>query len=895
VKSPRLACLLVVLVSLLVLAQSSHDQLANQPNGVPTAEQPHSALAPNFSQRSQGLTLAGDSGRTLGIRKGSPPAQGLSFGNAVDYGSGAYQPYTVVATDVNADGKPDIVIANRCGDNNCNALDTYGMIGVLLGNGDGTFQTAVTYVSGGYDARSVTVSDVNGDGKPDLVVPNYEGTDRSTDLGTVGVLLGNGDGTFQTAVVYASGGYFPYSVAIADVNGDGKPDMVVANACGNDQSCNANGTVGILLGNGDGTFQPVVTYDSGGRDALSVTLEDVNADGKPDIVVANQWQCNICGDAGVVGVLLGNGDGTFQAVVTYGSGGYNADSLVVQDVNEDGKPDILVVNFCGADHSCQPGSSVGVLLGNGDGTFQMASTYSTGGAFALSVDVGDVNQDGRPDLLIANSCVSVENNGACLGSGTLGLLLGNGDGTFQTPLTYGSGGYAARSAMLADLNGDGKLDLLASNQCDINENCSVLGVVGVLLNTTIEATTTALTSSQNPSNYGQAVTFIATVTAQYGGTPAGSVSFFDGGTNIGNSNLNGGGEATLTTSTLSVGTHSITATYTGDANFASSTSPVLYQVVQGAIVVLSPTSLNFGNQTVGITSSPQTSSLINTGNVALTITSITVTGANYQDFPETNNCPSSLAPNGICTISVMFKPSGTGSENASVSITDNAPNSPQSLPLSGVGVLPAVTFSPTSLTFATQLVYTNSPAQKLTLTNTGLGILKITSAIVSGQFGVKTDCGETLAPGANCTANVTFKPTTKGPLSGSISITDNAPGSPQSVPLSGTGTFVQLTPTTLNFGTQPVNTTSVPKYITLVNKGDATVNFTGTGISITGADPGDFAQQNNCGTSVPSGGNCRIKVTFTPTQQGKRSADVSVSDDGGGSPQTVPLTGTGTP
>jgi hypothetical protein len=244
---------------------------------------------------------------------------------------------------------------------------------------------------------------------------------------------------------------------------------------------------------------------------------------------------------------------------------------------------------------------------------------------------------------------------------------------------------------------------------------------------------------------------------------------------------------------------------------------------------------------------------------------------------------------------VTFTPSGTDGESASVSITDNAPNSPQSLPLSGVGVLPAVTLSPTSLTFATQVVYTTSPAQKVTLTNTGLGILKITSAKVSGQFGVTTDCGETLAPGDSCTANVTFKPTTKGPLSGSISITDNAPDSPQSVPLSGTGTFVQLTPTSLNFGTQPVNTTSVPKYITLVNKGDATVNFTGTGITITGTDPGDFAQQNNCGSSVPPGGNCRIKVTFTPTQDGKRTADVSVSDDGGGSPQTVPLAGTGTP
>jgi hypothetical protein len=255
----------------------------------------------------------------------------------------------------------------------------------------------------------------------------------------------------------------------------------------------------------------------------------------------------------------------------------------------------------------------------------------------------------------------------------------------------------------------------------------------------------------------------------------------------------------------------------------------------------------------------------------------------------------SLAPNGSCGITVTFTPKATGTRNAALSVTDNAPGSPQSASLAGVGVLPAVTFSPTSLTFATQVVYTTSPAHKVTLTNTGLGVLKITSAKLSGQFAVTTSCGETLALGANCTANVTFKPTTKGPLSGSISVTDNAPDSPQSVPLSGTGTFVQLTPTSLNFGTQPVNTTSVPKYITLVNKGNATVNFTGTGISITGTDEGDFAETNNCGTSVASGASCKIKVTFTPLQQGKRTADVSISDDGGGSPQTVPLSGTGTP
>jgi archaellum component FlaF (FlaF/FlaG flagellin family) len=227
-----------------------------------------------------------------------------------------------------------------------------------------------------------------------------------------------------------------------------------------------------------------------------------------------------------------------------------------------------------------------------------------------------------------------------------------------------------------------------------------------------------------------------------------------------------------------------------------------------------------------------------------------------------------------------------------VSIADNAPGSPQSVPLTGVGVLPAVTFSPTSLTFPTQLVFTSSKAQPVTLTNSGLGILNITKIAVNGQFAQTNNCGSTVKPGADCTISVTFKPKTKGTLTGSVSVTDNAPASPQTIPLTGTGTYVDLTPMSENFGTQPVGTKSMPKRITLTNKGSVAVSI--SGISITGADPGDFAETNTCGKSVAAGGSCFIKVTFKPVVKGKRTADVSIGDNGGGSPQKVSLTGTGT-
>ncbi len=310
-------------------------------------------------------------------------------------------------------------------------------------------------------------------------------------------------------------------------------------------------------------------------------------------------------------------------------------------------------------------------------------------------------------------------------------------------------------------------------------------------------------------------------------------------------------------------------------------------------VTLSPSALNFGNQTVGITSAQLGSTLKNTGNDTVTIASIGVTGSDSSEFVETNTCGTSVPAGGSCKITVTFTPATTGTRIASVSIADNAPGSPQSLPLSGVGVLPAVTFSPASLTFPTQVVCTSSKAQKVTLTNTGLGILTVSNIVASGQFSQKNTCPATLKPNAKCTISVTFDPTTIGALTGSVSVSDNAPGNPQGVTLNGTGTYIELTPASLNFGNQPVNTKSRSKTITLTNEGAVTVNI--TSISITGTNAGDFAQTSTCGASVASGAGCSIKVTFTPTAQGSRSAQVSISDDGGGGPQAVGLTGTGTP
>jgi len=601
----------------------------------------------------------------------SSQTSGLTFASPVSFGSGGATQSVVVA-DVNGDVEPDFVVAN-----------SDQTVGVLLGNGDGTFKPVVTYgigiITRVAPANVVAVKDLNGDGKPDIVVATC-----SNDCfdGSVDVLLGNGDGTFQAAVTYMFGSSDPNSIAIVDMNGDGKPDIVISYPCGEDENghCEGDGSVGVLFGNGDGTFGAATSYNDGGTGrgpgTASLAVADLNGDGKPDIVVINECPNAPCGGDSVAAVLLGNGDGTFQPVVTYDSGGQLATSVVVADVNGDGKPDIVVMNQCDSTGACGSGI-VYVLLGNGNGTFQTAVGYGSGGLTSYSLAVADVNGDGKLDAVVLNNCGLSINICSPLTS-TVGVLLGNGNGTFQSAITYPSGEDAV-SLAVADVNGNGKPDLVVANP--------VTNTVGVLINTSGFAARTTLTSSANPSNLGQAVTFFATVPSQGGATPTGTVTFICGGTKLGVSSLNSSGVATLTTSKLAVGSHRVTATYSGNANFPSSTSQVLIQTVQGAIAVLSKTSLTFGNQTVGSTSSAQTVTLKNTGNIDLAL-SITLSGTNPYNFGQSNNCGSSLGPNTSCTIWVKFKPLSAGTRTAAVNISDNAPNSPQKVWLSGTGVQP---------------------------------------------------------------------------------------------------------------------------------------------------------------------------------------------------------------
>jgi FG-GAP-like repeat len=474
----RLGYVCMILASRLTLAQSNPVSFTNEPGG-------SAVVSP--TQRGLSFEQSGTRASKLGGRqKAASQTSGLSFASAVVYGTGGDDAVSLAAADLTGNGKIDIVVAN-CGSGNfCSS--SVGVVGVLLGNGNGTFQTAVTYSSGGYGSASLAVADVNGDGKPDLLVANNCADAACATGGSVSVLLGNGDGTFQTAVPYGSGGYGAVSVAVADVNGDGKPDLVVVNSCANiNGSCAENnsgdGSVGVLLGHGDGTFQAALLGDSGGFQPAYTAVGDMNGDGKPDAIVAQCYGPGFGCLPGEVGVLLGNEDGTFQTAVIYNALGDYPNSVAIADLNGDGKLDVVLADTGTGDHDDNPGAAT-VLLGNGDGTLQPGVIYPLGptdysGGYASSVAVADVNGDGKLDLVVG-------------GEPGANVFLGNGDGIFQTVVTFSSGGLNPASVALADVNGDGLTDILVTNECGITD-CPYAGSVAVLINTG----TTAVLSPAN--------------------------------------------------------------------------------------------------------------------------------------------------------------------------------------------------------------------------------------------------------------------------------------------------------------------------------------------------------------------------------------------------------------
>ncbi len=406
------------------------------------------------------------------------------------------------------------------------------------------FGTEVPY-SVGLRPFDVVVADL-GNGHPDIVTTNYGD-------GTVSVLLGNGDGTFQHQVSYDVG-TGPYGVAVADLNADGHPDIVTANSDDN--------KVSVLRGNGDGTFQHQVSYYDVGSMPYGVAVADLNADGDPDIVTANH------GDD-TVSVLLGNGDGTFRGQVSHDVGSLPFD-MVVADLGN-GHPDIVTVNH-GDD-------TVSVLLGNGDGTFRDQVSYDVG-AGPYGVAVADLNDDGHPDIVTTH-----------LDDGMVSVLRGNGDGTFRAQVSYDVGSLPYGVAV-ADLNADGHPDIVTANRDDNTVTALLLLVL---------PTTTTITVPSSAKTYGDSIAFTATVSGSR--TLTGKVQFVVDGSNFGSPVSVTDGQAVLTTSALAAGDHTINADYSGDSSNSPSASSDAFQHVNPAALTITATdaSKTYGNANPALT------------------------------------------------------------------------------------------------------------------------------------------------------------------------------------------------------------------------------------------------------------------------------------------------------
>lgn len=325
-----------------------------------------------------------------------------------------------------------------------------------------------------------------------------------------------------------------------------------------------------------------------------------------------------------------------------------------------------------------------------------------------------------------------------------------------------------------------------------------------------------------------------------------------------------------------------------------------------ATISLNASSVNLGNQVVGVTGTAQTVTVSNTGAAALNFTGIALSGAATADFAIGGTCAAAtpVAASGTCTVTVRFTPSATGNRAATLTLASNASNGTASVGLSGTGVAtaaPAVTLGAASLSFGSVAVGTSSAARSVSLTNSGTAALTLQSIQASGPFAQTNDCGSSLAASASCSIGVVFSPTAATGASGSLTITSNATGSPHAVALSGAGVLASAgtlqwpSAGPIDFGASVVGTESALQVLTLSNSGPGPADL-GT-LGIAGANAADFRvdASSTCtqGLSIPAGGSCEVVLGFVPGSAGGRAATLSVSSGDASVPGVLQLTGTG--
>ena len=542
----------------------------------------------------------------------------------------------------------------------------------------------------------------------------------------------------------------------------------------------------------------------------------------------------------------------------------------VGDFNGDGKLDLAVANA--------GSKSVSVLLGNGDGTFKVPLNF--GAPAPQSVAVGDFNGDGKLDLVVAN-----------LASGNVSIRLGNGDGTFRAPVNYATGD-SPNTIAVGDFNGDGKLDLAVVN----GGNDTGVSSVSILLgngNGTFHA------AGKYPVSFGNSIA-VGDFNRD-GKLDLAVASFGDSSASVFLGNGDGTFQTAVDYSADNASTSVAVGDFNGDGKLDLAVANIVSNSGLGDVSVL----LGNGDGTFkpavnyGAGSNPSAVAVGDfngDGKLDLAV-------ANYGGYGNVASV-SVLLGNGNGTFQPATEYVGVGSFPPSLAVGDfnsdgridmavaNPGNSTVAVLLQPrlVSGLNAI-LEPTNVTFAaTQLVGTTSPVLPIQLSNYGTMTLSIAGITTSSDFSQTHNCGSSVAPGASCTVDVALKPTQGGAQTGTLSVTDDAPGSPHTVSLNGTSTVVELNPPSLSFGCVtlclgPLGChcyCSQPRTTTLTNVGQTALDI--TDITITGP----FSLGNTCPVSVGAGQSCTLTVDWLRTTGG---GEISVNDNGGGSPQNVSLFG----
>lgn len=463
---------------------------------------------------------------------------------------------------------------------------------------------------------------------------------------------------------------------VADFNGDGKLDLAAGR--------------GVMLGNGDGTFQALLPYPSGSSGTV-ILAADFNGDGKLDIATSN-------------GLMVGNGDGTFQAPLAYPSGVPSSlilTALLAGDFNGDGKLDLIYSEFGFTSYY----GEVFVLLGSGDGTFAAPLVSgSEGYGQPAGQVIGDSNRDGKLDLAIAFHCCTIQ--------GDVAIFYGNGDGTFQMPGEVIDSLSFPDSMVSASFTEDGLLDIAVGG----TEGAPMPGTSGIEILFRNSGTSTPITADVS-------TLAVADLTGN------GMLDLiYNDSTLLNHSYIllnNGGGGFSPLPSTNAGG---LFGDFNGDGrmDFVSGNQVFLQSP---AISGLPSSAVSFANQQMGTSSSPQTVQVRNTGSAVLTFASIQASAT----FAESDNCQPSVTMGAGCTINVTFNPTTIGPLTCTLTLTDNPADSPETVQMSGTGVLPASNVSPPGLTFNNQLVGTTSASQPVTITNTGTLALTFSSLSISSD------------------------------------------------------------------------------------------------------------------------------------------------------------------